>query len=181
MSGATTGLQMREQTLTNGPILESTWEGEPRPTLTQRFASCTGTRPRAMPNTFEGSAGASKSLIHTPILQRNGFILTQSGSIPMRISLATRGTTTDFLALLSVRMQSIIMGLFLDGKAQHLKEQTVVERRAKRPQRRIMGRPIMAAQRPENASYQSNEPVQFLRQTTRQPLGLRRSTGFLHG
>ena len=129
----------------NGP-----GRGDPRPTLTQNFASCTGTLPRTTRNTLEGSAEASKSLIHTPILCRNGFIHTQSGSILMRISLATRGTTTDSLAVFSVWIESIIIGRqFVERKAVHLQERIVmegqfVERRAERPQRRIMGRPIMA-------------------------------------
>ena len=146
----------------NGP-----GKGNPRPILTQDFASCTGTRPRAMQNTIEGSTRASKSLIHTPILRRNRFIHTQSGLILMRISLATQGTTTDSLALFSIRMESIIMGRFVDGRAEHLQKRTVVERRAERPQQRIMGRPIMAVQRPRNASYHSNQPVKFLLRTRR--------------
>ena len=85
----------------------------------------------------------------------------------MRVSLATRGMTTDFLALFSVRMESIIMGRFVDRKAKHLQERTVVERRAERPQGRIMGRPIMAVERPQYASYHSNKPVRFLLRTRR--------------
>ena len=115
---------------------------DPIPTLTQDFASCTGTLPRTTPNSFDSNAQASKSLMHTPILRRNGFTHTQSGSIPMntRISLATRGTTTDSLALFSVRMEPIIMGRQLvEGKAKHLQEQKVmgphlVERSAEAPQ-----------------------------------------------
>ena len=108
MSGATTGLEMLEEALANWPILESTWEGRPRPRIDQKFASRTGVRPRATPNTIEGSARAWNSLIHPQILPRTGFIHTQSGSILMRISLATRGTTTDSLLLLSVRMEAIM-------------------------------------------------------------------------
>ena len=156
-----------------GPSWNRPGRGDPRPTLTQNFASCTGTFPRTTPNTIEGSAQALKSLIHTPILRRNGFIHTRSGSILMRISLATRGTTTDSLALFSVRMESIIMGRrFVEGKAEHLQERIVMEgqfleRGAARPRRRIMGRPIMAVQRPQNASFHSNEPVKFLRRRRR--------------
>ena len=81
----------------------------------------------------------------------------------MRISLATRGTKTYSLALFSVRMESITMARpFVDENAEHLQEQTVVERRAERPQGRIMGLPIMAVQRPQNGSYCSSEQVQFL-------------------
>ena len=112
------------------------------------------------------TAIATRALAALLLLETiTGFIHTQSGSILTRISLATGGTTTDFLALFSVLMESIIMGQqFVDGKAEHLQERTVVERRAERPQRRIMGRPIMAVQRPQNASYGSNEPVQFILQ-----------------
>ena len=115
-------------------------KGDPTPTLTQMFASCTITLPRTTPNTVEGSAQASKSLIHTPILQRNRFIHTQSGS-------------TDSLALFIVQAEPIVMGRqFVDGKAEHLQERIVmgrqfVERRAERAQRRIIGPPIMAVQR----------------------------------
>ena len=105
--------------------------------------------------------------MHNPILWRKGFIHTESGSILMRTSLATRGTMTDSLALLSVQMESIIMGRFVDGTAEHLQEQTVVERRAERPERRIMVRPIMAVQRPQNAGYHSKEPVRLLLGTRR--------------
>ena len=74
-------------------------KGGPHPALTQNFASRMGVSPRATPNTIEGSARAWNSLIHTQILRRTGFIHTQSGSILMRISLPTRGTTTDSLLL----------------------------------------------------------------------------------
>ena len=89
----------------------------------------------------------------------------------MRISLAIRGTTTDPLPLFSARVGR----QFLDIEAQHLdmegiQEQTVVERttgylrlqqqRGHCPQR--LGRRILAVERPENASYYSNEPVQHL-------------------
>ena len=84
--------------------------GDARPTLTQNVANCTGTLPKRTPGTIEGRARASKSLIHTPILLRNGFIHTQSGSILIRILLATRGTTNDSLALFSVRREPIIRG-----------------------------------------------------------------------
>ena len=59
MLGATTGLEMFHQALANWPILVSTWVGGPRPTLTQNFASCTGTLPRTTPNTIEAVAGGS--------------------------------------------------------------------------------------------------------------------------
>ena len=99
----------------------------------------------------------------------------------MRISFATRGTTTDSLPLLSVRMESIMGRKFvdieaehLDIEAEHLQEQNVLGRRAEHlqqrahcPPRRIMGQPIMAVQRPENANYHSNEPVRFLLRTRR--------------
>ena len=123
-----------------------------------------------MPSTDKGSARASKRLIHTPILWRNGFIHTQSGSILMKISLATRGTRTDFLVLFSVRRKPIIMGQqFVEGKDEHLGQRIVMEgqfvkRRAERAQQRIMGRPIKAVQRPQNAIFHSNEPVPFLLQ-----------------
>ena len=52
-----------------------------------------GPRPWAMRNTIQDSARASKSLIHTPILRRNGF--SRNGSILMRISLAIWGMRTD--------------------------------------------------------------------------------------
>ena len=120
-----------------------------------------------MPNTIEGSAQASKSQMDTPILRRNGFIHTQSGSILMhtRMSLATRGMTTDSSALFSVWMESIIRGRqFVEGKAEHLQEGIVmfVERRAKHPEQQMMGRPILAVQCPQNASFHLNEPVEFL-------------------
>ena len=75
-----------------------------------------------------------------------------------RISLATRGMTTDLLALFSVWMEPIIMGRqFVEVKAEHLRVQILmgsqfVERRAERPPRRIMGQPIMAVQRPKTQS-----------------------------
>ena len=68
-------------------------EGGPYPACTRNFASCTGLRPRAIQNTIEDSAGASKSLIHTPLLRVNGFM--RNNLILMKISLARRGTTTD--------------------------------------------------------------------------------------
>ena len=62
----------------------------------------------------------------------------------------------------------------MDFEAEHLQERTVVERRAEHPQQRghcpqrqIMGRSIMAVKRPENASYHSNKPVQFVLRTRR--------------
>ena len=59
----------------------------------------------------------------------------------MRISLATRGTTTDSLPLLSVRMESIMGRQFVDREAEHLQEQTDVERRAEHLQERtVVGR-----------------------------------------
>ena len=174
MSGATTGLEMLDQALANWPVLESTRGGGLLPAFTQSFATCTGPRPAATPNTIDDSARASKSLIHTPNLRSNGFIHTQSGSILMRISLATRGTTTDSLPLLSVRIESIMGRQFVDIEAEHLQERTVVGRRAEhlqqreqRPQLRVMGRPIIAVERPENTSYHSNQPVRFLLRTRR--------------
>ena len=109
-------------------------KGGPRPALTQNYASRMGVSPRATPNTIEGSARAWNSLIHTQILRRTGFIHTQSGSILMRISLPTRGTTTDSLLLLSVRMESIMGRQFVDREAEDLQERTVVGRRAECPQ-----------------------------------------------
>ena len=83
-------------------------EGGPYPACTQNFASCTGPRPRAMQNTIEDSARASKSLIPTPILRMNGFM--RNGSLPLKISLAIRDTTTDPLPLYSVGMGSTVLG-----------------------------------------------------------------------
>ena len=60
-----------------------TREGGPQPACTRNFASCTGPLPRAMQNTIEDSARASKSLIHTPILRMNGFM--RNDSILMKI------------------------------------------------------------------------------------------------
>ena len=78
----------------------------------------------------------------------------RSGSILMRISLATRGTTTDPLPLLSVwtgRQFVDIEAEHMGFEAEHLQERTVVGRRAEHlqqrghcPQQRNMGRPIMA-------------------------------------
>ena len=83
----------------------------------------------------------------------------------MRISLATRGTTTDSLLLLSVRMESIMGRQLVDGEAKHLQERTVLGRRAERPQRRIMGRPIMAIQRPQNiATTRTNQSDSYFEQ-----------------
>ena len=127
MSGATTGLEVLDRALAGWPVLEST--RGPHSALHRNVASCTGPRPRAMQNTIEDSAPTSKSLIHTPILRMNGFL--RNGSILMKISLAIRGTMTDFLPLFSVRMGQH----FLDIEAEHLdneaiQKQTVVERRA---------------------------------------------------
>ena len=64
----------------------------------------------------------------------------------------------------------------LDIQAEHIQERTVVGRRAEHVpfdnepaveqrghylQQRVMHRPIMAVERPENTSYHSNEPVQI--------------------
>ena len=65
----------------------------PHPACTRNSASCMGPRPRLMQNTIEDSARVSQSLIPTPILRMNGPM--KNGSILMKISLATRDTTTD--------------------------------------------------------------------------------------
>ena len=64
----------------------------------QNSVSCTGPRPRSMQNTFESGAQAL------------------TGSILMKILLATRDTTTDPLPLFSTRMGR----QFLDIEAEHL-------------------------------------------------------------
>ena len=71
-------------------------------------------RPWAMQKTIEDSARASQSLVPTPILRMNGFM--RNGSILMKISLATRDTTTDPLSLFSARMGP----RFFDIEAEHL-------------------------------------------------------------
>ena len=97
-------------------------EAGPHPACTQDLASCTGPGPRAMQNTIEDSARASKSLIPTPIFRMNGFM--RNGSILMKISLAIRDTTTDPLPLFSIRMGKH----FLDIEAQHLDIEAIQER-----------------------------------------------------
>ena len=64
-------------------------KGNPQPTLTPNFLTYTGTLPRTTPNIFDSNVQALRSLMLSPILRRNGFIHTQSGSIPRntRISL----------------------------------------------------------------------------------------------
>ena len=96
--------------------------------------------------------------------------------ILMKISLAIRDSTTDPLPLFRVWMGR----QFLDIGAEELvieaiQERTVVGRRAehrraeylqieqqrrRRPQ--SLGRPILAVECPENASYHSNKPVRLL-------------------
>ena len=144
-------------------------KGDPQPTLTQNFASCTGTLPRTTPNTFVSNAQASKSLMHTPILRRNGFIYTQTGSIPRntRISLATRGTTTDSVALFSVRMEPIIMARqFVEGKAEHFQERIAigrqfVERRADAPNDESWAGQSCPAPPKKQASTRTNQTTSY--------------------
>ena len=162
MSGATTGFEMLEQALANELILESTSEGGPPTDIDPKFCKLYRHPPHNDAEYYQGQCSSLEGPdTHSDSLEE--WVHTHpSGAILMRISLVTWGTTTDFLALFSVRMESTISGRFVDGKAEHLQERTVVERRAGSAQRRIMGRPIMALQRPQNASYQSNEPVRFL-------------------
>ena len=169
MSGATTGLEVLERALAGWAVLHSSKGGGPPPCMHPKLCKLYGRPSRAMQNTIKDSARASKILIHTRILQMHGFM--RNGSILMKISLAIRGTTTDVLPLFSVRTSR----QFLDTEAKHLdiqaiQERTVVGRRAEYlqlekqrwgcPQR--LGRPILAVECPENASYHSNEPVQLL-------------------
>ena len=88
-------------------------EGGPHTACTRNFAGCMNPRPRSMQNTIEDSARASQSLVPTQILGMNGFM--RNGLILMKISLATRDTTTDPLPLISARMGH----QFLDIEADH--------------------------------------------------------------
>ena len=144
MSGATTGLQMLKQALANWPILETTWQGGPPPGIDPTFCKLYGPLPQGNAEYYRGQCSG---LIHTPIPRRYGFIHTQRGPILMRILLATRGTTTDSLSLLSVRMKSIMGRQFVDREVEHLEKRTVVGRRAEHLQEpTVMGR---GAERPQ--------------------------------
>ena len=105
---------MLERALAGWPVLESTKGRMTPPRMHRNSASCMGPRPRSMQNTIEDSARVSQSLVPTPILRMNGPM--KNGSIQMKISLATRDTTTDPLPLFSLRMGR----QFLDIEAEHL-------------------------------------------------------------
>ena len=107
--------------------------GGPHSACTRNSASCMGPRPRLMQNTIEDSARVSQSLVPTPILRMNGLM--KNGSILMKISLATRNTTTDPLPLFSARMGR----QFLDIEVKQLdieaiQRRTVVGTEYRRPE-----------------------------------------------
>ena len=95
MSGGMTGLGILGRALGNMFVLVSTWEGDPRPTLTSNSMRCQGALPRMMLNTFDSNAKTFGSLMN----QSNGSTHVHSGSTHgrRRISIATRDTVESLL------------------------------------------------------------------------------------
>ena len=113
----------------------------PQPACTRNSASCMGPRPRSMQNTIEDSARVSQSVVPTPIPRMNGLM--KNGSILMKISLATRDTTTDPLPLFSAWMGR----QFLDIEAEHLDIKAIQKRTSWEPN----------TGEPNTSSYNSND------------------------
>ena len=119
ISEATRGLEVLERALAGWPVPQSTKGGGTPTRMHPELCKLYGPAPPSMQNTIEDNARASQSLVPIPILPMNGLM--RNGSSLMKISLATRDTTTDPLPLFSARMGR----QFLDMEAEHLGIQAI--------------------------------------------------------